>query len=64
MRFLIDESFDSREVNHYFDADLSVRIGGTVCTRTGKQYRVKDIAFFRDSADKSQNVRVLLKRLS
>jgi hypothetical protein len=64
MRFLIEESFDRTEVNHYFEADIAVRIGGTLRTKAGKTYRVKDIAFFRDSLDRSQNVRVLLKRLS
>lgn len=62
MRYVITESFDKAEINHYFDADIPPRIGETLRSRSGKLYRIKEIAWYRDPFDSGQNVRVLLSR--
>jgi hypothetical protein len=62
MRFVIDESFDKNEVNHYFDADIPCRIGHRIRARSGKVYRVKDVAWQVDTFDQCPDIRVLLKR--
>ncbi len=62
MRYVIAESFDKSEVNHFFEADIPPRIGETLRSRTGKLYRIKEIAWYRDPLDHGQNVRVLLSR--
>lgn len=64
MRFIIEESFDAKDINHCFESDVVYGIGGTVRTKSGKKFRVKDVAFYRDPFDKSQNVWVMLKRVS
>jgi hypothetical protein len=45
-------------------ADVVYGIGGTVRTKSGKKFRVKDIAFYSDPFDHGQNIWVVLKRLS
>ena len=62
MRFVVTESFDKAEINHYFDAEISCRIGGVIKSRSGKIYRVADVAWHSDTIDHTPNVRVLLKR--
>lgn len=62
MRFVVTESFDKSEVNHFFDADISCRIGGIIKSRSGKIYRVEDVAWHNDTFDHMPNVRVLLRR--
>lgn len=63
MRFVISESFDNDEVNHFFDADIPFTIGEILRTRAGRAYRVKDVAWQTDSWDEDRDVRVLLKRV-
>lgn len=62
MRFVIAESFDKTEVNHYFEADIPCRIGNRILARSGRVYRVKDIGWRIDTFDHTPNVRVLLTR--
>jgi len=62
MRFVVAESFDKSEINHFFDAEISCRIGGVIKSRSGKIYRVEDFAWHTDTFDHTPNVRVLLKR--
>jgi len=62
MRFLITESFDTAEVNRYFEAEMSFHIGGILSSKAGKVYRVKDVALYPNAFDGHDDVRVLLKR--
>ncbi|CAA7611908.1 conserved hypothetical protein [Magnetospirillum sp. LM-5] len=62
MRFVITESFDKTEVNHYFEADIPCRIGNLIRARSGRVYRVEDIGWRLDNFDHTPDVRVLLKR--
>lgn len=62
MRFVIAESFDKSEINHFFEAEVSCRIGGVIKSKSGKIYRVEDIAWHNNTYDHTPNVRVLLKR--
>ncbi len=62
MRYVIAESFDKSEINHFFEADIPPRIGEALRSKAGKVYRIKEIAWYRDPFDRGQNVRVLLSR--
>jgi hypothetical protein len=62
MRYVIAESFDASEINHYFEADIAPRIGETLRSKNGRLYRIKDVACYPDPFDHQPNVRVLLKR--
>ena len=62
MRFVIMESFDTTEVNRFFEADISFRIGETFNSTSGKIYRVKDIAVDGDETDQVHDMRVLVRR--
>lgn len=62
MRFVVTESFDKAEINHFFDAEISCRIGGVIKSRSGKVYRVSDVAWHNNTNDHTPNVRVLLTR--
>jgi len=63
MRFLIDESFDRNEINHFFVADVAPRIGQLMRARSGRLYRVKDIGFEANALDDEPAIHVLLKRV-
>lgn len=64
MRFLIDESFDRSEINHFFVAEIAPCIGQCLRARSGKVYRVTDIGFEEDNdSDDEPVIRVLLKRV-
>jgi len=63
MRFVITESFDKTEVNRYFEAEMSFRIGGILNSKTGKVYHVQDVALLANEFDGHDDVRVLLKRV-
>lgn len=63
MRYVVTESFDKSEVNKYFEADIAPAIGKTIKSRTGKWYRVQDVACYTDDVDEFASVRVLLKRI-
>ncbi len=62
MRFVIAESFDRTELNHYFEADIAPRIGERIKARSGRIYRVKDVGFSVNPLDDEIDVRVLLRR--
>jgi len=62
MRFVIMESFDARDVNRTFEADISFRIGDAVDTRNGKIFRIKDLIVSGDEDDDEHDVRVLVER--
>jgi hypothetical protein len=62
MRYVITESFDKTEVNHFFEADIPCRIGNKIRAKSGRVYRIKDIAWNQNSFDDTPDVRVLLKR--
>ncbi|MDO8608610.1 MAG: hypothetical protein Q7R40_18920 [Phaeospirillum sp.] len=64
MRYVISESFDKTEVNHFFEADIVPKIGNAVRTRSGKWYRIEDVGWTIDHFDHHPNVRVLLTRIS
>lgn len=63
MRFVIAESFENEEVNHFFEANIPFTIGEIIRSRSGKVYRVKDVAWQHDSWDEDHDLRVLLKRV-
>lgn len=63
MRYLIHESFDKSELNRCFEADICPTIGKKIRTRSGKWYRIKDVAWYTDPFDHHPNIRVLLKRI-
>jgi hypothetical protein len=62
MRYIIADSFDKREVNRTFDADVVPRIGSVVRSKKGHVYRITDIVWYPDPFDRRQNVRALLRR--
>jgi hypothetical protein len=62
MRFVIAESFDRTELNHYFEADIAPRIGERIRSRSGRMYRVQDVEFAVRDLDEEIDVRVLLRR--
>ena len=62
MRFVIMESFDARDVNRIFEADISFRIGDALDTRNGQIFRVKDLVVSGDEDDVEHDLRVLVKR--
>ena len=64
MRYVIAESFDQTEVNHFFEADIVPKIGNALKTSSGKWYRIKDVGWTMDAFDHHPNVRVLLSRIS
>ena len=63
MRYVIQESFDKSEINRCFDADICPTIGKALRTRSGKWYRIKDVAWYSDPFDHHPNIQVLLKRI-
>jgi hypothetical protein len=64
MRFLIKESFDAKDVNRAFEADVVYSVGGHFRTKSGKKFRVLDVAFYADPFDRAQNVWALVKRVA
>ena len=62
MRYVVTESFDKSELNRYFEADIAPRIGGTLRSKNGRVYRIKEIAWDSSPFDEDPNVRVLVAR--
>jgi len=63
MRFVITESFDPKEVNRYFESEVYFRIGGILSSKSGKVYRVKDVALCANAFDGHDDIKVLVKRV-
>jgi hypothetical protein len=63
MRYVIHESFDKSELNHYFESEMFPKVGHAIRTRSGKWYRIKDVGWTMDPFDHSPNVKVLLARI-
>jgi hypothetical protein len=63
MRYVIHESFDKSELNHYFESDMFPKAGLAIRTRSGKWYRIKDVGWTIDPFDHSPSIKVLLTRI-
>ncbi len=63
MRYVISESFDTKEVNRFFWSDITPKIGKAIKTRSGKWYRIKDVGWTINAFDHTPDIQVLLKRI-
>lgn len=63
MRYVITQSFDKSEVNHYFRSDMIPKIGRSIKSKMGKWYRIMDIGWVEGEFDHRPDIRVLLQRI-
>lgn len=63
MRYVIAQSFEKSEVNHFFRSDMIPKIGRSIKTKKGKWYRIMDIGWVVGEFDKRPDIRVFLQRI-